>query len=148
MSGPTAPGSLPVAAGPADAGPGTQLGTVRHRPLREASLELRRIDPWAMLKVSLIVSIVMFFVWMLIVAVLYLSFGSLDVWNKINATYETLATTNPGPLITANGVFIVAAVLGAINIVLFTTLSTIVSFLYNAAAGMTGGVEITLAERS
>lgn len=110
-------------------------------------MELRRIDPWAMLKVSLIVSIVMFFVWMLMVAVLYLSFGSLDVWNKVNATYETLATSNPGPLITTGGVFIVTAVLGAINIVLFTALSTIVSFLYNAAAAMTGGVQITLGER-
>ncbi len=100
-----------------------------------------------MLKVSLIVSIVMFFVWMLIVAVLYVSFDFLGVWNKINATYETLVTSSTGPLITASGVFIVAAVLGAINIVLFTALSTIVSFLYNAAAGMTGGVQITLGER-
>jgi len=124
------------------------MRTVRRRSIREAPLELRRIDPWAMLKVSLIVSIVMFFVWMLIVVVLYLSFGSLGVWHNVNDAYATLATTNPGPLITANGVFIVAAILGAINILLFTTLSTVASFLYNAAAGMTGGVEITLAERS
>jgi len=122
------------------------MRTVRRRSIREAPLELRRIDPWAMLKVSLIVSIVMFFVWMLIVAVLYLSFGSLGVWDNVNGTYATLATTNPGPLISANGVFIVAAILGAINILLFTTLSTVASFLYNAAAGMTGGVEVTLAE--
>ena len=111
-------------------------------------MELRRVDPWAMLKVGLIVSIVMFFVWMLFVVVLYLSFGSLCVWDNVNATYATLATTNPGHLITANGVFIVTAVFGAINILLFSTLSTVASFLYNAAAGMTGGVEITLAERS
>ncbi len=146
MSRPTAPGSLPVTANPARADAGTQLRTARRRSIREAPLELRRIDPWAMLKVSLIVSIVMFFVWMLIVAVLYLSFGSLGVWDNVNGTYATLATTNPGPLITANGVFIVAAILGAINILLFTTLSTVASFLYNAAAGMTGGVEVTLAE--
>ncbi len=68
-------------------------------------------------------------------------------WDNVNATYATLATTNPGHLITANGVFIVTAVFGAINILLFSTLSTVASFLYNAAAGMTGGVEITLAER-
>ncbi len=42
----------------------------------------------------------------------------------------------------------VAAIFAAITIVLFSTLSTIASFLYNAAAGMTGGVEITLGERS
>ncbi len=63
---------------------------------------MRRVDPWAMLKVSLIASIVMFVVWMFVVAVLYLSFGSLGVWDEVNATYATLAT-DPGPLITANG---------------------------------------------
>lgn len=141
-------GLLAVVADQAQSAAGTPSRTVRQRPIRQASVELRRIDPWAMLKVSLIVSIVMFFVWMLIVAVLYISFGTLGVWDNVNATYATLATTNPGPLITTNGVLIVAAVLGAINIVLFTTLSTIVAFFYNAAAGMTGGVEITLGERS
>jgi hypothetical protein len=38
-------------------------------------------------------------------------------------------------------------VIGAVNIVLFTALSTIAAFVYNAAAGMAGGVEITLGER-
>jgi len=141
-------GPRPVAATDTQSGTGIPSQTPRRRPIREASVELRRVDPWAMLKVSLIVSIVMFFVWMLIVVVLYLSFGSLGVWDNVNTTYATLATTNPGPLVTANGVFIVAAIFGAINILLFSTLSTVASLLYNAAAGMTGGVEITLAERS
>ena len=43
-----------------------------------------------MLKISLIVAIVMFFVWMIAVGVLYLSLGSMDVWTKINSTYNTL----------------------------------------------------------
>ncbi len=52
----------------------------------------------------------------------------------------------PRPADHRNGAFIVAAIFGAINILLFTTLSTVASFLCNAAAGMTGGVEVTLAE--
>ena len=35
----------------------------------------------------------------------------------------------------------------AFLIVLFTALSTVAAFVYNAAAGMSGGVEITLGER-
>jgi len=115
-------------------------------------LQLKRVDPWTVLKISLIVAIVMFFVWMIAIGVLYLSLGSMDVWTKINSTYETLVTPDSGtgttgPLITPSGVFIVAAVIGAINIVLFTALSTVAAFVYNAAAGMSGGVEITLGER-
>ena len=124
----------------------------QRRPPRLASLQLKRIDPWTVLKISLIVAIVMFFVWMIAIGVLYLSLGSMDVWSRINSTYAQLVTpdTSTGtssPLITPAGVFIVAAVIGAINIVLFTALSTVAAFVYNAAAGMSGGVEITLGER-
>jgi len=124
----------------------------QRRPPRLASLQLKRVDPWTVLKISLIVAIVMFFVWMIAIGVLYLSLGSMGVWDKLNSTYETLVTPDSttgttGPLLTPSGVFVVTAVIGAINIVLFTALSTVAAFVYNAAAGMSGGVEITLGER-
>jgi len=150
-------GSAPLPSAAADRGSSTSATGSRkvkgqRRPPRLASLQLKRVDPWTVLKISLIVAIVMFFVWMIAVGVLYLSLGSMDVWSKINSTYQQLVTpdsttgTTP-PLITPSGVFIVTAVIGAINIVLFTALSTVAAFVYNAAAGMSGGVEITLGER-
>ncbi len=41
------------------------------RPPRLASLQLKRVDPWTVLKISLIVAIVMFFVWMIAIGILY-----------------------------------------------------------------------------
>lgn len=122
------------------------------RPPRLASLQLRRIDPWTALKIGLIVSIVMFFVWMIAVGVLYLSLDALGVWEKVNETYNTLivsgdSVTTQADLITPGTVFGVTAVIGAVNIVLFTALSAVAAFVYNAAAGMAGGVELTLGER-
>jgi hypothetical protein len=155
---PAATNGVPAAGVPA----GTPTGESRRettgrrrssqrRPPRLASLQLKRVDPWTVLKISLIVAIVMFFVWMIAVGVLYLALGGLDVWSKINDTWQTLTTAdssgNPSTLITPGGVFGVTAVVGAINIVLFTALATIAAFVYNAAAGMSGGVEITLGER-
>jgi pheromone shutdown protein TraB len=136
----------------ADGNTGTgRRGKSQRRPPRLASLQLKRIDPWTVLKISLIVAIVMFFVWMIAVGVLYLSLGSMDVWTKVNSTWQALtsadASGSPQPLITPGAVFGVTAVIGAINIVLFTALATIAAFVYNAAAGMSGGVEITLGER-
>ena len=114
-------------------------------------MQLKRVDPWTVLKISLIVSIVMFFVWMIAIGVLYLSLGSLDVWSKVNSTYQTLVSSDTSAaqsdLITPGKVFGVTAVIGAVNIVLFTALATIAAFVYNAAAGMAGGVELTLGER-
>jgi hypothetical protein len=130
---------------------GRRSKKANRRPPRLASLQLKRIDPWTVLKISLIVTIVMFFVWMIAVGVLYLSLGSMDVWTKINETYNTLATSDAtaagSDLITPARVFGITAVVGAINIVLFTALATIAAFVYNAAAGMAGGVELTLGER-
>ena len=62
------------------------------RPPRLASLQLKRVDPWTVLKISLIVTIVMFFVWMIAVGILYLTLGSMDVWSRINDTFSTLTS--------------------------------------------------------
>jgi hypothetical protein len=122
------------------------------RPPRLASLQLKRVDPWTVLKISLIVSVVMFFVWMIAVGILYLSLGSMDVWSRINQTFSTLTSADltaggSTDLVTAGRVFTITAVIGAINIVLFTALATVAAFIYNAAAAMSGGVELTLGER-
>lgn len=122
------------------------------RPPRLASLQLKRVDPWTVLKISLIVSVVMFFVWMIAVGILYLSLGSMDVWSRINQTFNTLTSADAaaggsGDLVSAARVFSITAVIGAINIVLFTALATVAAFVYNAAAAMSGGVELTLGER-
>lgn len=125
----------------------------QRRPPRLASLQLKRVDPWTVLKISLIVSVVMFFVWMIAVAILYYTLDAMSVWAKINDTFSTLtsspdtAAAGQTDLITPLWVFGVTAVAGAINIVLFTLLATVGAFIYNAAAAMSGGVELTLGER-
>ncbi|MDQ2738240.1 MAG: DUF3566 domain-containing protein, partial [Actinomycetota bacterium] len=85
-------GSAPLPSAAVDRGSSTSATGSRkvkgqRRPPRLASLQLKRVDPWTVLKISLIVAIVMFFVWMIAVGVLYLSLGSMDVWSKINSTY-------------------------------------------------------------
>ncbi len=145
----------PPARGPAPGRPGTDARRTKsnRRPPRLASLQLKRIDPWTVLKISLIVTIVMFFVWMIAVGILYLTLGSMDVWTRINDTFSTLtsapdqAAAGTTDLITAPRVFGITAIVGAINIVLFTALATVAAFIYNAAAAMSGGVELTLGER-
>ena len=123
------------------------------RPPRLASLQLKRVDPWTVLKISLIVAIVMFFVWMIAIGILYLTLGAMDVWSRINDTFSTLTSTPDSQaagktdLVTAGRIFGITAIIGAINIVLFTALATVAAFIYNAAAAMSGGVELTLGER-
>ena len=51
------------------------------------------------------------------------------------------------PLISAGRVFGFAAVVGAINSLLFAVAVTIAAFVYNVSADLVGGVEVTLSER-
>ena len=64
-------------------------------PVR-ASMQIRRVDPWTVLKVSLVLSVVLFFVWMIAVAFLYLVLGAMGVWSKLNSNVGDLLTSASG----------------------------------------------------
>ncbi|MFE3176868.1 DUF3566 domain-containing protein [Amycolatopsis sp. NPDC059090] len=119
---------------------------------RRASLQIKRFDPWSVLKLALVLGVAMFFVWLVAVGVLYTVLDGMGVWDKLNGTYSSLvggegANASPEPLISAGRVFGIAAILGAINIVLVSALATVSAFIYNVSADLAGGLEVTLSER-
>ena len=124
--------------------------SVRNRPPRQALLQLKRFDPWSVLKMALALAIVLWLVWMVAAGVLYGVLGGMGVWDRLNGTYADLVTGQEetgGALISAGRVFGLAAVVGAVNSLLFAVAITIVAFVYNVAADLVGGVEVTLSER-
>lgn len=116
-------------------------------PLR-ATIQLRKIDPWSTLKISLVIAVSLFFVWMVAVGLLYAVLDGMGVWDRLNSAFtEIVNESGDGGLVTAGQVFGYAAVIGIINMVLFTALTTIGSFIYNLSSDLVGGVEVTLADR-
>ncbi|GAB0101073.1 hypothetical protein JMUB6875_00370 [Nocardia sp. JMUB6875] len=116
-------------------------------PLR-ATVQLRHIDPWSTLKVSLVISVAMFFVWMLAVGLLYLVLEGMGVWERVNSTLGDFAdsSNSSSALIDAGSVFGYAGVIGLINVVLLTALSTVGVFVYNQCTDLVGGIQVTLAD--
>ena len=117
-------------------------------PLR-ATVQVRHIDPWSTLKVSLVISVAMFFVWMLAVGFLYIVLSGMGVWDRLNSTFTDMVNDNNSSattIIDAGSVFGYAAVIGLINVVLFTALSTVGVFIYNQCTDLVGGVQVTLAD--
>ena len=134
-------------------GSSSSVGSSSRRPSRgprRASLQVKRVDPWSVLKLALVLSVAMFFVWMIAVAVLYGVLDGMGVWDQLNGTFTELTqsdNTATEALISAGRVFSVASIIGGINIVLVTALATVAAFIYNVAADFAGGVELTLSER-
>jgi Transmembrane domain of unknown function (DUF3566) len=118
-------------------------------PVR-ASMQIRRIDPWSTLKVSLLLSVALFFVWMIAVAFLYLVLGGMGVWSKLNSNVGDLLNNtsgSSGELVSSGTIFGGAVLIGLVNIVLLTAMATIASFVYNLTTDLIGGIEVTLADR-
>lgn len=175
LSGPTprAPQRNPAPARPAEGGAGSrgdsaagssggrsitaesrdarvELSARRSRGPVRASMQIRRIDPWSTLKVSLLLSVALFFVWMITVAFLYLVLGGMGVWAKLNSNVGDLlnnASGSSAELVSSGTIFGGAFLIGLVNIVLMTALATIGAFVYNLITDLIGGIEVTLADR-
>ena len=102
--------------------------------------------------VTFAVSLVLFFVAVVATSVLYLALDAMGVFDEVNKALAELVgnaggTAGDGFKITAKGVVGGSALLGAVNVVLFTALATLGAFIYNVCADLVGGIELTLAEK-
>lgn len=94
-------------------------------------------------------SVALFFVWMIAVAFLYLLLGGMGVWAKLNSNVGDLLNNtggNSGELVSNSTIFGCAVLVGLVNIVLMTTMAAIAAFVYNLSSDLVGGVEVTLAD--
>ncbi|MEV6303731.1 DUF3566 domain-containing protein [Actinoplanes sp. NPDC051861] len=168
---PTAPGAAKQRTGPGTATGAAAVGAARvseavrsarstvtsaaARGPRRARLNLKRIDPWSVMKFAFAVSIVLFIVVVVATSVLYLALDTMGVWSSVNTSLKDLVTASGGSdtgtsnpfQVTAWGVIGTSMLIGAVNVVLFTALATLGAFIYNVCADLVGGIELTLAER-
>ncbi|HEX8508387.1 MAG TPA: DUF3566 domain-containing protein, partial [Propionibacteriaceae bacterium] len=123
------------------------------RRTRKARLRLSRLDPWSVMKTSFLFSIAAGIMLVVAVYVVWTVIGASSLFASIDEIVKSVVST-PGDTtpfriqeyINTQKVMGAAAVLACIDVVIFTALATLGSFLYNLAATMLGGLEITLAE--
>ena len=114
---------------------------------RRAKLQLRHINPWTVLKFSCVLSVALFFVWLITIGLLYGILQAAGVIDHINDAVTTVNGNGSKDPVTPGLVFGGSAILGVINVILFIALSTVGSVVYNLCADLVGGVEVTLSER-
>ncbi len=153
---PRAPGQ---AAGPwpPQSQPGRGPGTTRPAPppgppARTALLSLQRIEPLSVMKFSSLLSLAGFIILFVAVALVWYVLSRIGVFSKIEQTVGLVTYSKNHPGADAAAWFSArrwlgyAALIGAINAILFTALATIGAALYNLITKLTGGIEVTLKE--
>jgi cell division protein FtsL len=132
--------------------PKQKSAKVRRSSKRQAMLTLSRVEPWSVMKFSFLASVVAFIILFVAVAVLYMVLSLLGVFDSLQHTVSTLTSsknavgTNISHYYSASLILGYTAMLGALNIVLITAMSTVGSVIYNLIAKTVGGIEVTLRE--
>ena len=131
----------------------TRRTTAAARAPRRARLRLSRIDPWSVMKVSFLLSIAFGIVTVVSVFLVWSVLGAAGVWSSINNTVsDTVSSGNNVSTFNIEDYLGMSRVLGftmlvsVIDVILITAIATLGAFLYNMAASLLGGIEVTLAE--
>ncbi|MCP2340576.1 DUF3566 domain-containing protein [Actinomadura rupiterrae] len=121
---------------------------------RKAQLQLARLEPWSVMKFSFVMSLVCFVVLLVAVIVLWMILSGLGVFDAIANTVHDLTSkqgedsggVDAGSWFSFVRVLGYTVLVGALNVMLITALSTVGAVIYNLAADLVGGVEVTLKE--
>jgi len=119
---------------------------------RQAHLTVARVEPWSVMKFSFIVSLVAFVILFVAVSLLYATLSGLGVFDSLQHLVKSLTSSqdsqgvNAKTWFSASKVLGYTALLGSLNIVLITAMSTVGAVVYNLTSRLVGGVEVTLRE--
>jgi Transmembrane domain of unknown function (DUF3566) len=149
------PGQAQAGPGPAARarpGPSARPKPSSKRSARQAHLTIARVEPWSVMKFSFVVSLVAFVILFVAVSVIYGTLSALGVFTSLQHVVQSVTSSqdssgvNAAKWFTASRILSYTALLGALNIVLITAMSTIGAVVYNLTSRLIGGVEVTLRE--
>lgn len=167
-SGPAVDGASRVAAAPETTSPPAYdqpgYGAARPAPAatsasspapssapRKVRLTLARIDPWSVLKLSFLLSVAMGIGMVTASIILWGVVNSMGVLDELNRMLRDIAGGDDATFdlyqwVGLGRVVSLSTFLGVINIIIIMALSTLGAFLYNIAATLVGGLQVTLSD--
>ncbi|MFY9588916.1 MAG: DUF3566 domain-containing protein [Actinomycetota bacterium] len=112
---------------------------------RRARLVLRKIDPWSVLKFSLLFYFCLLLIMLLGSAIIFAILKSFGVIANIEKLVRELS--DAAFHISGGSIFRWLFLFGLLGAVVASAVTVFLAFLYNLIADVVGGIEVTVAER-
>ena len=119
---------------------------------RRVKLSVSRVDPWSVMKMSFLLSVAIGIAGVVMMAVLWMVLSGMGVFADINRTVQDVMNTSSGSkfdlmdYIGLGRVVSLSIVIGVIDVILMTAISTLGAFLYNVCSSLVGGLQLTLTD--
>ncbi len=117
---------------------------------RRVRLAISRLDPWSVMKLSLLLSFALGIILVVATAVVWFTLDGLHVFASINDLVKQVvgpeSAVNVTDVISFRKVISGATLVAVIDVFLLTAMATIGAFLYNIVAALVGGVHVTMTD--
>lgn len=144
-TGPQRSAERPAGAAGGTATEGRPAGSTQRR----VRLSVSRVDPWSVLKLSFLLSVVIGIAVVVAAAALWTVLDAVGVYDSVNQVINDFAGTGGVDVTTYVGfsqVVSAATVLAVVDVVLLTALATLGAVVYNVASALVGGLRVTLTD--
>lgn len=129
---------------------GPRIGQKRRVPrARRMKLSVTKISPWSVAKVTFMLSIAMGIIQTVCVAILYGIIDAAGVFDKITSLVSQtgLASNfNMSSILSLGQILSAVIIFSVFEVVIMVLLSVILTFLYNVASSLVGGIHVTLGD--
>jgi Transmembrane domain of unknown function (DUF3566) len=113
---------------------------------RRAKVVIRHLDPWSVLKVSLLFYFCVMIVGLFALAIVYWVLGSMGALSSISGFVTDVTGTKKVYVINGGWIFVRVFAVGVGSVLVWSLVNVCLAVLYNLISDVVGGIRVTLAE--
>lgn len=110
--------------------------------------KLGRVEPWSLAKMVFLVGAVLSAIFLGAVALAWLAIDMIGVWDKINSTIASVVGDSTAfsiqKYLSLENSLIIAGLFSVVNLLVFTFVSIVAAYVFNAFATLAGGVRVEM----